>query len=157
MDDDVRRELIGYFERDVGRPPLGARERVLAGLGGPSHRARRRYLAWASGAAAVLLAALTVVTLLGIRGVTHGRPAGQGEAPPPRAGAAVAYDARRGVLVVFGGTTDNRSDSDETWTWDGRRWTRLHPATSPPPVRDALMTYDAAREMLVLHGVPGST
>jgi hypothetical protein len=47
--------------------------------------------------------------------------------PPTRGGAAMAYDAATGTVVLFGG--DNRHGVlGDTWTWDGTTWTRQHPA-----------------------------
>jgi hypothetical protein len=174
MEDDVRSALTAYFERDIGRPPHGARERVLAGLEASARRSRPPQLAWAAAVAAALIGALVVVTLLGVRGVHRTQPAAQNEVPGPRSGAAVAYDAARGVVVMFGGTPDGTTALGDTWTWDGARWTRLHPAVSPPldafaPVvtpgrppkpqtfAGLLMAYDASSRSLVLYGIPGST
>ena len=42
------------------------------------------------------------------------------DGPSPRNGAALAYDARRERVVLFGGS----GASPETWEWDGARWTR---------------------------------
>jgi hypothetical protein len=173
MEDDVRSALAAYFERDIGRPPLGARDRVLAGLDASARRRRRADLTWAAAAAAVLVAALVVATLLGVRAARLAQPAGRNVVPPPRTGAAIAYDADRGLLVMFGGSA-NGTPLDDTWTWDGGRWTRAHPAVSPPvsafgpvttPGRGAkpqafpglLMADDPGSRSLVLYGIPGAT
>jgi hypothetical protein len=75
--------------------------------------------------------------------------------PPPRYGAAMAYDASTGQVVLFGGEvqtgTSNVSLSD-TWTWDGTTWTQQFPTTSPPPRYDAAMAYDAVNGQVVLFG-----
>ncbi|HEU5039763.1 MAG TPA: kelch repeat-containing protein [Gemmatimonadales bacterium] len=42
--------------------------------------------------------------------------------PSPRSGAAMAYEARTGAVVLFGGSGGPLGD---TWSWDGRVWTRL--------------------------------
>ena len=74
--------------------------------------------------------------------------------PPPRAQAAMAYDAARGVAVLFGGNTFTRRLGD-TWTWDGRDWT-LHQAFVAPSARSqAAIAYDAARDMVLLFGGTG--
>ncbi|HEY4026156.1 MAG TPA: hypothetical protein VGO86_06970 [Candidatus Dormibacteraeota bacterium] len=172
----MREELVDHFERDIGRPPAGARERILSGLrGAPSQRQPRRHLQWAAWSAAVLLAVLVVGTLVEARQGPGRQPAaGHGEVPVPRSGAAVAYDPRRGLLVMFGGTTDGVTPLDDTWTWDGTHWSRQHPAASPPQrtvttevtpgrgskpvaVRPLLMAYDGVSGTLVLYGVPGGT
>ena len=64
------------------------------------------------------------------------RKAGPRSHPAGLQGAAMAYDAATGQVVVFGG---DRGDyvgalSNETWTWDGSNWTRVSGAvTSAPP------------------------
>jgi hypothetical protein len=40
----------------------------------------------------------------------------------------------------------------DTWTWDGRNWTRLNPASSPPGRSLGAMAYDAAGGNTVLFG-----
>ena len=59
LGDDLR-EL---FEREIGAPPPGARQRVLAGISHATRRPARRWQA-AAGLVAVLLAAAIVATLL---------------------------------------------------------------------------------------------
>jgi hypothetical protein len=175
MEDDVRRALVAYFERDIGRPPLGARERVLAGLDASSRRPRRPYPAWAAAVGALLVAVLVVVTLLAVRGVRPpAQPAGHNVGPVARSGAAIAYDENRGVVVMFGGTANGTTPLEDTWTWDGARWTQRHPAVSPSPgslgppttpgrgpkpqaLPGLLMADDAASGSLVLYGIPSST
>lgn len=62
----------------------------------------------------------------------------------------VAYDARRGVLVLYGGYTRETCYTD-TWEWNGQTWTEK--AVTGPGVCDHfLMTYDAARGRVVLFG-----
>jgi hypothetical protein len=67
--------------------------------------------------------------------------------PGARVSAAAAWDARRGVLVLFGGALDGT-----TWEYDGARWTaRL--ITPAPDVRHRhRMVYDAARRVVLLFG-----
>jgi hypothetical protein len=175
MEDDVRRALIAYLEQDIGRPPFGARERVLAGLNASTRHPQRTYPAWAAAVAAFLVSVLVVATLLAVRGVHPGtQPAGQNVVPETRSGAAIAYDSSRGVLVMFGGTVNGTTPLGDTWTWDGGRWIQRHPAVSPPldaflPKSTAgrahkpqsfpglLMADDPASGSLVLYGIPGST
>jgi hypothetical protein len=171
MENDMRGDLVEYFERDIGRPPVGARERVLSGLRGAPphhpHRPQRRLMTWAALSGAVLVAVLTVATLMEIRLAPVSRPAGRTETPVPvagpRSGAAVAYDAGRGVLVMFGGSRDGGVTAlGDTWTWDGRQWTEQHPKVTPGSATPSassrlLMAYDAASETLVLYGGPGPT
>ncbi len=158
MRDEMRDELIEHFQRTVGMPPVGARERVLTGLRASAERPGSRRLEWAASAVAVALALLAVAALVLSRLGPQPQPARQQEVPSPRTGAAVVYDARRHVVVLFGGADANGRPVDGMWTWDGRRWTRAHPPASPRGVRPgAPMAYDAASGTLVLYDGPGST
>ena len=74
--------------------------------------------------------------------------------PPPRAWAAMTFDAGRGVVVLFGGGLASLND---TWTWDGSDWTQQHPAASPPPGYEMAMDYDAALGKVVLLAQPLTT
>jgi hypothetical protein len=71
---------------------------------------------------------------------------------------AIAYDAARQNLVVFGGIEADATPtyagtvSDETWTWDGHNWTEHFPSNRPSPRLGASMAYDAARKVMVLYG-----
>jgi hypothetical protein len=71
--------------------------------------------------------------------------------PTPRHGAAIAYDAATGNVILFGGYSGNGRTAD-TWVWNGSAWTMRSPATIPPPRYEASMTYDAAAKNLVLFG-----
>lgn len=83
-----------------------------------------------------------------VQGAGSGSPAGQ---PAARSGAAMAYDAANGTVVLFGGQTTSRALND-TWTWDGSGWAQAHPATSPPPMESAQMTYDPVTHDVLLVG-----
>jgi hypothetical protein len=62
----------------------------------------------------------------------------------------MAYDAARGVTVLFGGR-DAGGFSGETWEWDGTAWTLR--STGGPSARDRhAMAHDAARGVTVLFG-----
>ena len=65
--------------------------------------------------------------------------------PSQQNGAAMAYDAANGTLVLF-------DTSGNTWTWSGGAWTQQSPATSPPGRQYAGMAYDAALGKIVLFG-----
>jgi hypothetical protein len=68
----------------------------------------------------------------------------------------LAYDARRGRTVLFGGSDAARRTLGDTWEWDGSAWTKA--ADSGPPARfQHVMTYDAARGRVVLFGGSGDT
>ncbi len=88
------------------------------------------------------------------------RPQPQGATPSARGGAAMAYDAARRRVVMFGGTsafaTGNLGD---TWEWDGTRFSEVTPASGvrPSARTAAAMVYDAARKRIVMFGgVTGS-
>jgi hypothetical protein len=158
MQDDMRDELIRYFESDIGMPPVGARERVLSGLHGSARHQRHRSLEWLAVSAAMILMVLLAGALLVSRAVGRPQPAGAGMPPPARSGAAVAYDAARGELVVFGGVTAGGTALRDTWTWNGRAWAQHRPPASPPAVREgAVMAFDAANGTVVLSGDQGAT
>ncbi len=76
--------------------------------------------------------------------------------PTPRFEHAMAFDATRGRLVLFGGRTTPGvlcgSASNETWEWDGTTWTLLAPTASPPGLNGHTMAYDSDRSRLVVIG-----
>jgi len=80
--------------------------------------------------------------------------------PPARYNASLAYDAARGVLVLFGGfgTGGVRGGYlDDTWTYDGRTWTPVcgtdaTPVCGPPPGYGNAMAYDLLHQQIVMFG-----
>jgi hypothetical protein len=68
--------------------------------------------------------------------------------PPGRQGAAMAYDPQLREVVMFGGGTQTAALND-TWAWDGKGWSELHPATVPSSYQ-AVMAYDPATRQLLL-------
>ena len=71
--------------------------------------------------------------------------------PSDRLAPCGAYDAARGVTVVFGGrSSDKETALDDTWEWDGSEW-RAGPG-GPPARRSCAMAYDAARDAIVMFG-----
>jgi len=77
------------------------------------------------------------------------RAAGPG--PAARFDTAMAYDEARHVTILFGGSA-LLDQFDDTWSWDGRRWSRLHPIHHPVAISGHEMAYDAARRQVVLFG-----
>lgn len=78
----------------------------------------------------------------------------KGSGPPPRAEAGMAFDTRRGRVVLFGGY--NRTGGEirrlgDTWEWDGANWLQLKIA-GPAPRNGAAQVYDILREKIVLFG-----
>ncbi|MBI3868427.1 MAG: hypothetical protein HY299_07830 [Verrucomicrobia bacterium] len=73
--------------------------------------------------------------------------------PSKRQEFAMAYDAARGEVVLFGGRDDGEIQLADTWVWNGVDWTeRTPPDKSPTPRTGHGMTYDAARQVVVLFG-----
>jgi hypothetical protein len=77
-----------------------------------------------------------------------------GPRPTRRDGHKMAYDASRGVTVLFGGQTGSYASSTlsgETWEWNGTAWSQRL-ISGPSPRHDAAMAYDARRQRIVLFG-----
>ena len=70
--------------------------------------------------------------------------------PPARLAPGMAYDSRRGRMILFGGIGAGGFLGD-TWSWDGSRWTRLA-ETGPEPRAMGYLAYDKARDRVVLFG-----
>ena len=67
----------------------------------------------------------------------------------------MAYDAQRGVTVLYGGSGGvGQPDSDEAWEWNGRRW-RLGGRGGPPGRSFQAMAYDSKRQRVLLFGGRG--
>ena len=80
------------------------------------------------------------------------------DGPGPRTFPAMAYDGLRKRVILFGGNRvlfgrnpDENRFLDDTWEWDGRRWTRLEVA-GPTPRAEAAMAFDDKRGRVVLFG-----
>jgi hypothetical protein len=92
---------------------------------------------------------------------THKAPATSPPAltfsPNPCAGipsvesAAIAYDATRGDVVLFGGLV-NVSPCNQTWVWDGLKWTQRFPVQNPSPRFGHSMAFDAQHGQTVMFG-----
>lgn len=70
--------------------------------------------------------------------------------PTARAFHIMAYDSRRGVVVLHGGLSSSISLFSDTWEYDGQTWTRV--ATDGPRRYIHNMAYDAKRGVVVLFG-----
>jgi hypothetical protein len=74
--------------------------------------------------------------------------------PSPRYGHAMAYEAARQRVVLFGGSSFVRPRDlyfDDTWEWDGTEWTQI--ADTGPSEREwPAMVFDSSSERLVLFG-----
>jgi hypothetical protein len=72
--------------------------------------------------------------------------------PSPRSQHAMAYDAVRGVSVMFGGTSGGSTGlNGETWEWNGADWTQRM-VSGPSPRSQHAMVYDASSGVSVLFG-----
>jgi hypothetical protein len=70
--------------------------------------------------------------------------------PPQTLAVGHTYDSKRGLLVIFGGGSE-QGISGETWGWDGKEWKQL--ATTGPSARMmGYMAYDKDRDRIVLFG-----
>lgn len=76
--------------------------------------------------------------------------------PTARAGAAAAFDAARGCMVMFGGG-NGAQYFDETWERCGTQWVEITTDVTPPARRDAVMGYDPDRHRIVMFGGRSST
>ena len=72
--------------------------------------------------------------------------------PGPRDHHAMAYDEARGVTVMYGGETYDRSFARETWVWDGTRWKVADSLTGPGGLDHHAMAYDSRRQRVVMFG-----
>ena len=75
--------------------------------------------------------------------------------PPALSAAAMAYDSRRGVSVLFGGALTLGPATAGTWEWDGIAWTQRTLGVSPTARVWHAMAYDSARGQVVLFGGDG--
>ncbi len=77
-------------------------------------------------------------------------PRGAGAGPSARSSQAMAYDANRQRVVVFGGAPS----AGDTWEWDGEQWFDASPqAGQTPGARlSPAMAYDESRARVVLYG-----
>lgn len=79
-----------------------------------------------------------------------------GDTPAARMQHAMAYDSRRGRVVLFGGRGSNGHEYgdyafNDTWEWDGLRW-YFRTTNGPPATFNHHMAYDPARGVTVLCG-----
>ncbi|MCG3130739.1 MAG: hypothetical protein FLDDKLPJ_01511 [Phycisphaerae bacterium] len=65
----------------------------------------------------------------------------------------MAFDSRRGVVVMFGG--NESGPLGDTWEWDGEIWTQ-RATTGPSPRYRHAMAYDSKRGVTLVYGGTGS-
>src|SRR5262249_6170345 len=61
------------------------------------------------------------------------------------------YDSVRKVTVLFGGEQSS-GYSNDTWEWNGTKWTQKAPSVSPSRRCSHSLAYDAARGVSVMFG-----
>ncbi len=65
----------------------------------------------------------------------------------------MAYDAVRGVTILYGGRSMVQSGTfDDTWEWDGGSWTRVTTQGIPRFASNCRMSFDSTRGVAVLLG-----
>jgi hypothetical protein len=74
--------------------------------------------------------------------------------PSPRMDIAIAYDAARDRVVLFGGNGANAVQFTDTWEWDGRSWLKRDDV-GPGKRIHSVMAYDVTRRRVVLFGGAG--
>lgn len=76
------------------------------------------------------------------------------QGPSARLAPAMAYDPKRGVVVLFGGMENNPINKrlDDVWEYDGTTWTQRTPSNGPPALWRASLAWDPAQQKLVLFG-----
>lgn len=83
-----------------------------------------------------------------------------GPIPVPRGGSAMAFDAHRGEVILFGGTTNGGAfvpPLTDTWVLRGRRWAQLNPRGHPPGMAEQFMVFDERTQTCLLVGLPSAT
>jgi len=75
-----------------------------------------------------------------------------GEGPGPRHHHAMAFDAARGRLVLYGGLNAANEWMTDLWEWDRRAWRRVDFETGPGQRAHHAMAFDERRGRIVLRG-----
>jgi hypothetical protein len=76
--------------------------------------------------------------------------------PRARGGHAMAFDAARQRVVLFGGDSVGTTLLGDTWTWDGENWTEVQDI-GPSTRCFHAVAYDSARARVVLFGGESAT
>jgi hypothetical protein len=71
--------------------------------------------------------------------------------PAPRGGHGLAFDARRGRIVLYGGYYHN-----ELWEYDGTTWSQRMTQAGPPSSFSNGLVYDVARDRMVFYASDGT-
>ena len=77
--------------------------------------------------------------------------------PGPRFGHGLAHDARSGLTVLFGGSTQaRRVPKSDTWGWDGNVWSQVSEVGPTPRAFHGLATCPTARIVILFGGWEGA-
>lgn len=138
----------GFFERAMGAPPEhrppAIWSRAMTGL------LVAAGLVLIAGVGIALRAHPFLTDRAPLTSATPSSPNAIG-VPERRDAAAVAYDAARQVVVMFGGMGRNGWLND-TWIWDGANWREQSLARAPSRRAGAAMAFDPATRQTVLFG-----
>jgi hypothetical protein len=72
--------------------------------------------------------------------------------PPARDLHAMAFDATRGVVVMFGGTDAAGAQRNDTWEWDGSTWTQVVSAFPPAAREGHVMAFHPSNGFVYMLG-----
>jgi hypothetical protein len=61
----------------------------------------------------------------------------------------MAFDAKRGVIVLRGGV-DASGATNEVWEFNGERWIQQFPLNQPPAVEVANLTFDSVTNTILM-------
>src|SRR5579862_5100561 len=77
--------------------------------------------------------------------------------PAPRSGHSMAFDAKRGEIVLFGGFLSQPTPAwySDTWEWDASGWHQKLTATPPAARYWHLLAYHPAMQAVVMIGGAG--
>lgn len=72
--------------------------------------------------------------------------------PPCVNEAHVAFDGETNSLILVGGVCIDSNTTEDTYSWDGDKWTKLTVATTIDRAFGGAIAYDAARKILLQYG-----
>ena len=87
---------------------------------------------------------------LALASCLHANPTTPSEGIGVRNGHALAYDAGRARVLLFGGANDRAVLSD-LWSWDGQRWAKIA-AAGPAPRTFAAVAQDSDNKRVFIYG-----
>jgi hypothetical protein len=156
LSNSPRDRIAAAFDRELAHtpvPPSLRAQAVHSVMLGPRVQVGPKH-SWAIAMVAAVLAIAVVVTLVvGSRALRSSPIPAKPSAPPAaRTSGSVAYDEASGQLVLFGGSVNQSTAVNETWTWDSKGWTLHHLKTTPTAREQAAMAYDPIHHNVVLFG-----